>query len=84
VSSSDDGQGNALVTISDTGPGLDPAQRDQIFDAFFTTKPKGIGMGLPTCRSIIETHGGRMWAESNTPSGATFRFTVPSAGRDRA
>ena len=66
------------VSVSDTGIGL-PAQRvDQIFDAFFTTKPHGTGMGLRISRSIVESHGGRLWAEHNSPRGACFAFTLPT------
>jgi len=68
-----------LVSISDTGVGLPPQQADQIFNAFFTTKPHGTGMGLRISRSIIESHGGRLWAEDNSPRGASFCFTLPAA-----
>jgi signal transduction histidine kinase len=68
------------VTVEDTGGGLDPAIADRIFDPLFTTKPKGMGMGLSICRSIIEAHGGRIWASPRIPHGAIFRFIVPSAG----
>jgi PAS domain S-box-containing protein len=71
--------GYMLITIADTGAGLDPATADRIFDAFFTTKPEGIGMGLSICRSIVEAHGGRLWASSNVPYGSIFRFTVPTS-----
>jgi PAS domain S-box-containing protein len=67
-----------LVTVIDTGIGLPPRQEDQIFNAFFTTKPDGIGMGLRICRSIVESHGGRLWAGNNHPRGASFCFTIPS------
>jgi signal transduction histidine kinase len=67
-----------LVSVSDTGVGLPPQQADQIFDAFFTTKPHGTGMGLRICRSIVESHGGRLWAVNNSPRGATFFFTLPT------
>jgi PAS domain S-box-containing protein len=67
-----------LISVSDTGAGLAPQQADQIFSAFFTTKPDGIGMGLPISRSIIESHGGRLWATSNEPCGAVFQFTLPA------
>jgi len=70
--------GGVLVAVQDTGPGLDPAQRERPFEAFYTTKPEGLGMGLSICRSIIEAHGGRLWAEANTPRGAIFQFTVPA------
>jgi signal transduction histidine kinase len=66
-----------LVSVSDTGVGLPPEQAEQIFKAFFTTKDKGIGVGLPISRSIIESHGGRLWAIGAPGSGATFQFTLP-------
>ena len=66
-----------LVTVRDTGKGL-PPQRDQIFDAFFTTKPQGLGMGLSISRSIVESHGGRLWTADNSPRGATFSLTLPT------
>jgi PAS domain S-box-containing protein len=66
-----------LVSVSDTGMGLPPEQTEQIFNAFFTSKPQGTGMGLPISRSIIESHGGRLWATSNSGPGTTFRFTLP-------
>jgi C4-dicarboxylate-specific signal transduction histidine kinase len=65
-----------LVSVSDTGEGLPPQQVDQIFNAFFTTKPYGTGMGLRISRSIIESHGGRLWAAANSPRGANFSFTL--------
>jgi C4-dicarboxylate-specific signal transduction histidine kinase len=68
---------NVLVEVEDTGTGLDAANKDRIFDPFFTTKPAGMGMGLSICRSIIEAHGGRLWATANPPRGSVFRFTVP-------
>jgi PAS domain S-box-containing protein len=64
------------VSVSDTGVGLPPHQEDQIFDAFFTTKPHGSGMGLRISRSIVESHGGRLWAAANSPRGANFYFTL--------
>jgi PAS domain S-box-containing protein len=67
-----------LVSVSDTGVGLPPGQADQIFNAFFTTKPHGTGMGLRICRSIVESHGGRLWAADNSPRGATFCLTLPA------
>jgi PAS domain S-box-containing protein len=66
------------VSVSDTGVGLPPQQAEQIFNAFFTTKPDGTGMGLRISRSIIESHGGRLWAADNSPHGATFQFTLPA------
>ena len=70
--------GQILISISDTGAGLSPEQAEQIFNAFFTTKPHGTGMGLSISRSIIESHGGRLWAADNSPRGATFCFTLPT------
>ncbi len=70
--------GHVMVSISDTGVGLPAQQAEQIFDAFFTTKPHGTGMGLRISRSIIESHGGRLWAADNTPRGASFCFTLPA------
>jgi PAS domain S-box-containing protein len=71
------GDGQLLISVSDTGVGLPPEKTDQVFKAFFTTKDKGTGMGLPISRSIIESHGGRLWATSNSGRGATFRFSLP-------
>jgi C4-dicarboxylate-specific signal transduction histidine kinase len=68
-----------LVAIHDSGPGLDPTKIDHLFEAFYTTKREGLGMGLAISRSIVEAHGGRIWAGLNTPRGAVFRFTVPAA-----
>jgi PAS domain S-box-containing protein len=70
--------GQVLVSVSDTGMGLPPEQAEQIFKAFFTTKDNGTGMGLPISRSIIESHGGRLWATGATGRGATFQFTLPA------
>jgi PAS domain S-box-containing protein len=67
-----------LVSVSDTGVGLPAQQADQIFKAFFTTKPNGTGMGLSISRSIVEAHGGRLWAAENSPRGASFYFTLPT------
>src|SRR6267154_1411695 len=72
------GDGQLLISFSDTGVGLPPEQADQIFKAFFTTKDNGTGMGLPISRSIIESHGGCLWATGVPGSGATFRFTLPA------
>jgi signal transduction histidine kinase len=69
--------GQVLISVSDTGQGLPKEKAEQIFDAFFTTKPQGTGMGLTITRSIIEAHGGRLWASANTGRGATFFFTLP-------
>ena len=69
---------DVLVAVRDTGPGLPPSSAERLFDAFYTTKPDGMGMGLSICRSIIEAHGGRMWASANLPRGAIFQFTAPA------
>jgi C4-dicarboxylate-specific signal transduction histidine kinase len=69
--------GGVLVAVRDSGPGLSPTILDHVFDAFYTTKPSGMGMGLSICRSIIVAHGGRLWASANVPDGATFQFTLP-------
>src|ERR1700686_530288 len=66
------------VSVSDTGVGLPPQQADLIFGAFFTTKRDGTGMGLRISRSIVESHGGRLWATDNSPRGATFHLLLPS------
>jgi len=66
-----------LVSIRDTGPGLDPGDVERVFDAFYTTKPTGLGMGLAICRSMVEAHGGRMWASPNEAGGAVFQFNLP-------
>ena len=66
------------VTVEDTGVGIDSQQVERLFDAFYTTKPNGLGMGLSICRSIVEAHGGRLWATANHGPGATFQFTLPT------
>ena len=66
-----------LVTVRDTGPGIDPENIDRVFEAFYTTKSSGVGMGLSICRSIIDAHGGRLWADMKASRGAVFRFTLP-------
>jgi signal transduction histidine kinase len=71
-------EGQLLISVSDTGVGLPSQQSDQIFNAFFTTKPQGTGMGLSISRSIVESHGGRLWAAANSPRGASFYFTLPT------
>jgi PAS domain S-box-containing protein len=70
-------EGRPMVSVSDVGVGLPIGKGDKIFDAFFTTKPQGTGMGLAICRSIVESHGGHLWATSNSPRGAIFSFTLP-------
>lgn len=76
-----DASQGVLLTVSDTGAGLDPEQAEDIFNAFYTTKPEGMGMGLAISRSIIEAHGGRLWASVNLPRGARFQFTLPQHGQ---
>ena len=68
----------ALVAVRDSGPGLDMKSVDRLFEAFYTTKVQGMGIGLAICRSIIEAHGGRLWASANVPFGAIFQFTLPA------
>jgi signal transduction histidine kinase len=70
--------GQVLISVSDTGVGLPAERADEIFNAFFTTKPQGSGMGLAISRSIVESHGGRLWATSHDGRGATFHFTLPT------
>jgi signal transduction histidine kinase len=68
-----------VVAMHDSGPGIPPAHLARVFDSFYTTKPSGTGMGLSICRSIIDAHGGRLWAEPNEPRGTIFQFTLPAA-----
>jgi signal transduction histidine kinase len=72
-------QAGVLVAVRDSGPGIDPEHLERVFEAFYTTKSSGVGMGLSICRSIIDAHGGRLWAEANEPRGAVFQFTLPGA-----
>jgi signal transduction histidine kinase len=78
VRSDQDDADNVRVAVSDSGEGVDAANLERVFDAFFTTKPDGMGMGLAISRTIIESHGGRLWATSNSPHGAVFQFTLPT------
>src|SRR5262249_18348869 len=82
LSSSEQDQQAALVALRHSGPGIDSAHIERVFDAFFTTKSSGTGMGLSICRSIIHAHGGRLWVEANEPRGAVFQFTLPGAERE--
>jgi PAS domain S-box-containing protein len=77
ISTGQEASAGVLVSVQDSGPGLDVEGLDRLFDAFYTTKPSGMGMGLSICRSIIEAHGGRIWASRNVGPGATFQFTLP-------
>jgi C4-dicarboxylate-specific signal transduction histidine kinase len=78
ISSGIDDSKDMTIAVRDTGEGLDPANLDRVFDAFFTTKADGMGMGLAISRTIIESHGGRLWATPNSPRGAIFQFTLPA------
>jgi C4-dicarboxylate-specific signal transduction histidine kinase len=71
-----------LVAVRDSGPGIDPGHIERVFEAFYTTKSSGVGMGLSICRSIIDAHGGRLWADANAPRGAVFQFTLPGAEKE--
>ena len=83
--SSKPGQSDEVViAVEDSGPGIDPKDLDRIFDAFFTTKSQGMGMGLSICRSIVQSNGGRLWASARRPNGSIFYLTLPSAAADDA
>jgi C4-dicarboxylate-specific signal transduction histidine kinase len=71
-----------LVSVRDSGPGIDPKQLDRVFEPFYTTKTSGVGMGLSICRSIIGAHGGRLWVDAEKGGGAVFQFTLPAAQED--
>jgi signal transduction histidine kinase len=71
-------EGGVRVGVRDTGPGLNPESLSRLFEPFYATKPEGMGMGLSICRSIIEAHGGRLWASASVPCGAIFQFTLPA------
>jgi len=71
-----------LVAVRDSGPGIDAKNLERIFEAFYTTKSGGVGMGLSICRSIIDAHGGRLWAEANETRSAVFQFTLPSVEKE--
>ena len=77
ISTEQDHRG-VLVAVHDFGPGLDPSHLERVFDAFYTTKSRGTGMGLSICRSIVDAHGGSLWAEANEPRGTVFQFILPS------
>jgi signal transduction histidine kinase len=68
-----------LVSVHDSGSGIHPEHLERVFNSFYTTKLSGMGMGLSICRSIIDAHGGRLWAEANEPRGTIFQFTLPAA-----
>jgi signal transduction histidine kinase len=73
---------DVVVAVGDSGVGIDPTDMNRLFNAFFTTKTDGMGMGLSICRSIIESHGGRIWASSNAGPGMTFQFALPLRAAD--
>jgi signal transduction histidine kinase len=79
ISNEENTSNGVLVTVRDSGPGLNPKSFERLFEPFYTTKPNGMGMGLSICRSIIEAHGGKLWAAANVPKGATFHFSLPPA-----
>jgi PAS domain S-box-containing protein len=79
ISTEPRGGDEVLVVVRDSGPGIDPEHLERVFDAFYTTKPGGLGFGLSICRSIVDAHGGRLWAGANEPRGAVLRFTLPVA-----
>ncbi|MDB4873831.1 MAG: multi-sensor signal transduction multi-kinase [Gemmatimonadetes bacterium] len=81
VSSALDDDGSVVVSVEDTGTGLDPTVAQRIFEPLFTTKPDGLGMGLSICRSIMQAHGGRLWATARESHGAAFRFALPAAAK---
>jgi signal transduction histidine kinase len=79
ISSHSETIGRVLVSIRDSGTGFGPEFADNLFQAFFTTKQEGMGLGLSISRTIIEAHGGRLWATANIAHGATFQFSLPVA-----
>jgi two-component system, LuxR family, sensor kinase FixL len=83
VGSQINGDGSVLVSVKDSGTGIDEAIRNRIFEPLFTTKSTGMGMGLSICRSIVEAHGGKLWATPAMPYGTDFRFTIPTAASGR-
>jgi len=78
ISTGKPGSDSVVVAVRDSGPGLAPASLERLFESFYTTKPGGLGMGLSICRSIIDSHGGRLWVTANLPQGAIFQFTLPA------
>jgi signal transduction histidine kinase len=78
IESHRDKDGHVVVAVQDSGPGIDPENVNRLFDPFFTTKADGMGMGLSICRSIIEAHGGQVWASNNAGHGAVFQLSLPS------
>jgi PAS domain S-box-containing protein len=80
ISTEEDGADGVLLAVRDSGPGVPPESFERLFEAFYTTKSAGMGMGLSICRSIVEAHGGKIWARANAPKGAIFQFTLPCSG----
>lgn len=80
ITSAKDGAIGVIVTIRDSGVGLDQKFLDRLFEAFFTTKARGMGMGLAVSQTILQAHGGRLWATPNASQGATFQLTLPASG----
>jgi signal transduction histidine kinase len=74
--------GGVLVEVGDSGPGIDSAKHERVFEPFYTTKTSGVGLGLSICRSIVDGHGGKLWVSANEPRGALFQFTLPAAHED--
>ena len=79
VSAAPSGPDTVEIAVADTGPGLTPEVAGRLFEPFVSTKPAGMGVGLSICRTIVEAHGGRLWAEPNPGGGTVFRFTLPTA-----
>jgi len=77
ISTASDSSNGVSIAMRDSGPGLSPAEVKRVFDPFYTTKENGLGMGLSICRSIVEAHGGRLWASANAPRGAVFQLVLP-------
>jgi signal transduction histidine kinase len=82
ISTEPNGLDEVLVAVRDSGPGIDPERLERVFDSFYTTKSNGMGLGLSICRSIVDAHGGQLWAGANEPGGAVFQFTLPAANSD--
>jgi hypothetical protein len=82
ISTEGRGADEILVAVRDSGPGIDPEYLERVFDSFYTTKPTGMGLGLSICRSIVDAHGGRLWAEANKPRGSVFQFILPAGSKD--
>jgi signal transduction histidine kinase len=84
IGTGEDASEGVLVAVKDSGPGLKPESFEHLFDSFYTTKPGGLGMGLSICRSIVEAHGGRIWATPNAGPGITVQFSLPINGQGAA